>query len=395
MNNKKYNILSVHNYYKIPGGEDSVVANEKELLESNGHKVYLYTRSNKEIDKAGIGGRLLMPVNAVFSWRTYKEVKTMIGREKIDIVHVHNTFFQISPSVYYAAIACGVPVVQTVHNFRFICPGALLYRQEKVCEECLEKGPHCAIKYGCYRGSKVHSFISAAVLYIHRALGTYKKIHYICLTEFNKSRLLQVNKKKKSVFPEENIWVKPNFAPDIEVTKYGHRKDMFLYVGRLEPEKGIEEILKAWKRIEKYELVVCGTGSSEKWCRDFVKKNHISNVTFMGQQPRKQVVQLMAEAQALIFGSKLYEGLPMTIIESFSCGTPVIVNNIGNGAALVQDGINGIKYDINSVESLAEKIQNWKPGMSEAARESYLSKYTPEANYKMLTAIYNNIIEKQ
>lgn len=160
----KLNILLVHNYYKVPGGEDTVVANEKELLESYGHKVRLYARSNQELEKFSFVQKLLLPFSSIFSLKTYREVKKLIREEKIDIVHVHNTLSLISPSVYYAAFCCHVPVVQTIHNFRMLCPAAILLRNGKICEECIEEGLKCAVQHGCYRNSKLQTLGSAGYL---------------------------------------------------------------------------------------------------------------------------------------------------------------------------------------------------------------------------------------
>ena len=144
--NDKKNILIVHNYYQIPGGEDTVVANEKKLLEEHCHTVTLYTRNNSELKNLNFAGKLLLPVNTVFSFRTYREIKSIIKKEHIDIVHVHNTLNLISPSVYYAARSCHVPVVQTVHNFRLVCPGATFYRDGHICEDCPAHGMKCAVR---------------------------------------------------------------------------------------------------------------------------------------------------------------------------------------------------------------------------------------------------------
>ena len=168
----KQRVLIVHNYYKLPGGEDMVVENEKCLLEEHGHFVDLYSRSNKEIDHFSVIQKLLFPFTILFSLRTYRDVKQLIRENDIDIVHVHNTLSLISPSVYYAAFACKKPVIQTVHNFRLLCPAATFLRDEKICEECINKGLKCAVRYGCYRGSKIQSFMSAAILKLHRSLGT-------------------------------------------------------------------------------------------------------------------------------------------------------------------------------------------------------------------------------
>lgn len=211
MADKKDKVLIIHNYYQIPGGEDTVVANEKKLLESNGHEVILYTRNNNEIKSMGMLRKLLLPFATIYNPRSARDVKKIIREQNIDIVHVHNTLNLISPSVYYAAEKCGVPVVQTVHNFRFICPGAMLYRDGNICEECVEKGLKCAVSHGCYRGSKVQTLILVISAWIHRATGIYGRMNYICLTEFNRQKLLLINKKRRIIEPSK-VFVKPNFT---------------------------------------------------------------------------------------------------------------------------------------------------------------------------------------
>lgn len=208
---KKEKILIVHNYYQIPGGEDTVVVNEKKLLEEHGYEVLLYSRNNNELKRMSKLQKLCLPFTTVFSIRTYREVKGIIKQNKIDVVHVHNTLNLISPSVYYAAFSTKIPVIQTIHNFRLLCPGAMFYREGRVCEDCLDKGLKCAVSNKCYRGSKVQTLACVLTLKIHRLLGTYKKLNYICLTEFNKEKLLQLNKGKKQIIDPSKVFVKPNF----------------------------------------------------------------------------------------------------------------------------------------------------------------------------------------
>lgn len=215
MGEKKETILMVHNYYQIPGGEDMVVANEKKLLEEHGHKVILYTRNNTELKTMRMLTKFFLPFNTVFNVKTYWDVRKIIKKNDIDIVHVHNTLNLISPSVYYAAVNCGVPVVQTLHNFRMLCPGATFYRDGHICEECLTKGLKCAVKYGCYRNSKVQTLACVITTLIHRKTGIYKKINFICLTDFNKEKLLQFNK-TKNIIDEAKVYIKPNFTFDAD-----------------------------------------------------------------------------------------------------------------------------------------------------------------------------------
>ena len=195
---KKLVILQVHNFYQLPGGEDTVIENERHLLESQGHRVVRYFRDNKELKDFSVFRKLLLPVTTIFNPKTYREVRRLIRAEHIDIVHVHNTLNLISPSVYYAALAEGVPVVQTVHNFRLLCPGATFYRDGHICEECLTHGLGCAVKHSCYRGSKLQTLACVISTKIHRMTGIYGKLNYICLTEFNREKLLNL----KQVRPE-------------------------------------------------------------------------------------------------------------------------------------------------------------------------------------------------
>ncbi|MCC8060605.1 MAG: glycosyltransferase [Clostridiales bacterium] len=218
----KYKVLIAHNYYQIPGGEDTVVANEKKLLEDNGHEVILYSRNNSELKTMSKAKKIWLPFTTVFNLKTYREVKQIIKEQHIDIVHVHNTLNLISPSVYYAAFSCNIPVVQTIHNFRLLCPGATFYRDGHICEDCVEHGLGCAVKHSCYRGSKLQTLMSVITTKIHRVLGTYRKLNYICLTEFNKKKLLQLNRPgKKQIIDASRIYIKPNFTFELPAESVG------------------------------------------------------------------------------------------------------------------------------------------------------------------------------
>lgn len=202
-------LLLVHNYYQVPGGEDIVFANEKKLLEDHGHVVFAYTRHNDELKKMNIIRKMGLPFTTIFNLRTYIDVQKIIKREHIDIVHVHNTLSLISPSVYYAAVNLKIPVIQTIHNFRFLCPGASFYRDGHICEECVNIGLRRAIIHKCYRNSWVQTTVCVINTWVHRHTGILSKINYIALTEFNKNKLIQL----KYIDPEK-VFIKPNFTFD-------------------------------------------------------------------------------------------------------------------------------------------------------------------------------------
>ncbi|WP_404427715.1 glycosyltransferase [Ureibacillus chungkukjangi] len=398
MNNHKVNVLLVHNYYQYTGGEDIVVANEKLLLEKNGHNVILYSRHNNELKKLSGYQKLFLPFTTIFSLKTYREIKKIIKEYQIEIVHVHNTLTLISPSVYYAALAMKVPIVQTIHNFRLLCPAATFYRNNKnnsgeVCELCIKKGLFNAVKYSCYRDSKLQTFASVITLRIHRMLGIYRKIHYITLTEFNKKKLLQLNSKNNEIIKGNSVFVKPNYAEEYSYMRlsFNERKKQFVFVGRLEKIKGIRLLLEAWKKICDYELIICGTGPDKNWCENYILNNGMTNVKILGFVENNIAKKLIAESQALILPTQWYEGFPMTIVESLSSGTPVIGSDLGNVGSLIKEGVNGLTFKYNSIDSLIESV-NRITDMVDSSFDCYENNYNEKSNYHYLNSIYKKII---
>lgn len=389
---KKQKVLLVHNYYKIPGGEDTVVANERKMLEDNGHEVVLYTRSNCEIDRLSFFQKIMLPFRMIFNRRTYREVKKIIREQNIDIVHVHNTLALISPSVYYAALKCKIPIVQTVHNFRLICPAATLYRDEHICEDCLNHGLHCAVRHKCYRNSRLQTWLCVVILKYHRWRGIYKKINYICLTEFNKKRICE-----HSQISPDQVFVKPNFTfqeASIEIVPYEKRERQFVFVGRLDKLKGIDFLFETWAAMGDAapELAVCGSGPMEGWCKNFIAKHNISTIKMLGQVDNNTAKIIMSQSLALVFPTQLYEGFPMTIVEAYSVGTPVIGPDMGNVGDLIEDGVTGWKYATN--KDLCDIILNQIYDSSKARinantiAEIYAKRYSDNVNYDQLSLAY-------
>ncbi|MBQ7066139.1 MAG: glycosyltransferase family 4 protein [Lachnospiraceae bacterium] len=392
-------ILLVHNYYQIPGGEDTVVANEKKMLEDNGHYVSLYKRNNDELRKMNFFQKICMPFTAIFSFKTYREIKRIIKSEHIDIVHVHNTLTMVSPSVFYAALFCKIPVVQTLHNFRMQCPNGLFFRNGHICEECMNDGLGCAIRHKCYRNSRIQTMVSAATIKIHRIIGTYRKVNFICLTEFNKEKLLELNyvkkgsglkKRRRKIIDEKKVFVKPNFT-DVEGEKifFEDRKKQCVFAGRLEEVKGIKLLLEAWEKIEDVKLVVCGTGPLEEWCKDFVKEKKLENVEIKGFTTHDDLIQIIKESKALLMPSLWYEGFPMTLAESLACATPIIGSNIGNVGNLIKNGKNGWKVNL-SKEEIKEKVEC----LMRSDFNGISSPYTSKINYEILLNCYEKIGEE-
>lgn len=407
---KKYCVLQIHNFYQIPGGEDVVVRNEKKLLEDHGHQVFTYYRSNGELKDGGKLKKLLLPFTAVYSFRTYREVKKIIRENQIDLVHVHNTLTMVSPSVFYAAFHCKVPVVQTLHNFRMLCPAGSFFRDNAICEECTKGGFSCAVRHKCYRGSAAQTIVSAVILKIHRMLGTYYRVNFICLTEFNRNKLLHSLEPKKRIVNPKRVFIKPNFTfadhvPSGAEEKKSNRTDVqpdeeyFLFAGRLEALKGIDVAVRAFEKLPDKQLYVAGTGPMAEEMQQYVASHHLKNIRFLGYLQKEEMAEKFRHAKAVVMTSQCYEAFAMTIAEAYSYGVPVIAGRVGNMEGMVQEGVTGVKFTYNSPEDLAEKIRVFEQMdlsmLKKNAGQFYLERLLPEDNYKQLMRIYRSISKEQ
>ena len=373
-------VLVVHNAYQQHGGEDGVVAAEIALLKSAGHEVLEYFRHNDDIKQMG-GVQLVK--DTLWSCRTTKDFTALILQHKPDVIHAHNTFPLISPSIYWAAKRAGIPIVQTLHNFRFLCPQAMFLRNGKVCEDCLGKMPWRGIAHKCYRDSLSHSAVLAAQITLHQSLGTYrnKVTRYIALNDFCRNKFIEGG------LPADKILVKPNFIDSPDMPDW-HSRQGGLFVGRLSKEKGLDVLASAVKMLPSNPVKVIGGGELDKFA------NSEFGDSYLGFQPLGSILMSMRHAAYLLLPSIWYENFPRTIVEAFACGLPVIASRIGALADIVVDGKTGLLFEAGNAEDLAKKIA-WAEAhptemikMGKNARAEYDAKFTPQTNYLILKAIY-------
>jgi glycosyltransferase involved in cell wall biosynthesis len=385
-------ILQLHNYYQQPGGEDAVVAAEKDLLARHGHEVELLSANNDGI--TSFAWAAAAGLNTIYSRQSHATVRRAIRRFKPDIVHVHNFLPILSPSVYYAAKGEGVPVVQTLHNYRLICPSALLMRQGKVCEECLGKVfPFPAVQHGCYRGSRSASAAIAAMLGAHRIAGTWQRAidRYIALTEFGRQKFIQAG------LPAAKITVKPNFIADPAPLPGSGQGGYAIFVGRLSQEKGIRTLLQAWTEGQiPFPLKIVGGGPLAADVRSAAVSNR--DIEWLGRKSRSEVFELLRDAAFLVFPSECYEGMPITVIEAFACGTPVLASGLGASAEMVEPGANGNCFEAGNPASLATAVKamvsdaNLKGSLRSAARSRFERDFTAARNHGILIEVYASAI---
>ncbi len=387
-------ILLVHNKYQQPGGEDVVFEQERKLLESAGHEVAAYCRTNDEIKNYSGFKRLTLIKNTISSDDSRRQVLEVLQREEPELVHIHNTFMMISPSIYSACREAGVPVVQTLHNYRLLCPAANFFRDGHVCEECEEHGVWRGVRYGCYRGSRVATATVAAMLTVHRQQHTYTKSidRFIALSNFARSKFIAGG------LPGERIKVKPNFVdPDPGERTQGGGYAVF--VGRLSEEKGLETLVTAWAQLRnRVPLVMVGDGPVGPGLRKLAQEKGITSIDFRGRLPRNEAQEIVKGSSFMILPSECYENFPMGMVEAFACGVPVIASRLGALHELVDDGRTGLHFTPGSPQELAEKVEwAWSHPerlreMGKEARREFENRYTAEKNYAMLMNIYKSVI---
>ncbi len=379
-------ILLCHSYYQQRGGEDQSFDDEAWLLESHGHDVVRYTLRNEAIPHMN---RWNVAWRTVWNPQTYREVRELIRARRPEVMHCTNTFPLMSPAVYYAARAEGVPVVQALRDYRLVCPNTWLLRDGHICEDCLGKSPLWrSVWHGCYRHSRAASAVTAAMLGVHGMLKTWTRAvtMYYALTQFTREKFVAGG------LPAARIAVKPNFVHPDPGPGEG-RGGYAVFVGRLSSEKGIELLLDAWTRLDApVSLKIIGDGPLAEKVRAAAEADR--RISWLGRRPLGEVLPVVAEAACLVMPSITYETFGRAMAEAFATGTPVVAGRMGTMAELVDDGRTGLHFQPANADDLAQKVRQLLADprrlatMRLAARQEYEAKYTAEANHRMLLDIY-------
>lgn len=385
-------ILFVHNKYQYRGGEDVTLDLERSLLLSKAHEVEVLEFDNYHIK--GLFSKIKTGLSSFYNRTSARALAEKIDSFRPDIIHVHNLFFTASPSILYKAKAMGIPVVMTIHNYRLICANAMLLRNGKVCELCVPHTfPLSGIKYKCYRSSAIESALVTGITSVHKMLSTWhdKVNHYIVPSHFLKEKLQHSSLKLK----ESEASVIPNLSEDLAFEP-GDRSDYFLFAGRLSYEKGIDILLDCFANNRDLTLVIAGDGPEKSNLLNRIRD--IPTIRYMGLRTKAEVIALMKRCRALIFPSRWYEGLPLTIIEALSTGTPVIAARLGAMPEMIRDGYNGFLFPAGNSVALAGQIRHFNavaqgsPELYLNARQAYQERYHPEIHYRSIMSLYETTI---
>jgi glycosyltransferase involved in cell wall biosynthesis len=385
-------ILFAHNYYRQRGGEDIGVEQERDLFAAHGHRILEYRRDNSEIGSNGLPANVRLGIGTIWSQRSYNEIRALVRRERPEVAFFHNLVPLVSPSAYYACHRAGIPVVQTLHNYRLFCPAGQFYRKGRICEECVQHHVLRSVQHSCYRGSAAATASLAGMLAVHRWLKTWaRRIDlFIVRTEFARRWFVGAG------LSAGKVTVKPCFVEPDPGFRSGPREGA-LFVGRLSAEKGLPTLLRTWRRLGiKIPLKIVGDGPLRQQVEKEIGGR--CGIEVLGWLEVSSVYNEMKQARFLVFPSEWYEGLPLTIVQAFACGLPVVTSRLGSMSEIVDHGKTGLHFKAGDEEELAGAV-DWAwthPAEMEAmgrnARAEYEGKYTAKQNYDALMRISEQVI---
>lgn len=376
-------VAQVHNSYLHLTGDDAVVKEEQLLLEDNGHSVVTFFKSNSVLQEASVIQKLNYGLSLKSSKVVGKEFSSFLRKEQPNVVHVHNIFPLITPVIFEVCYQHKIPVVQTLHNYRLLCINTLFYRDGHICEDCLTHSYRAGVKNRCYNGSATQSRLMTRALEYHKVKNTWNRYvdGFICLSEFAKSKFIQGG------IEERRLLVKPNFVRDPNVTP--SYENYWLYAGKLENQKGFDDFLNLAKQTPEVNYKVAGYCENENVFSSF------PNVNYLGQLKREELMSHMERCTGVLFLSKMYEGMPMTILEAFAHKKMVVARKQGAMRDMITHGENGLLYD--NVKELQEYVVQFQESeeykiIGQEAYETYKAKYSEKLAYENLMNIYREVI---
>lgn len=380
-----------HNRYRERGGEDAAVEAQVELLAKAGHEVSLFCVDNRA-EIRGTVGALRAARGTRWNRRTRARVRAFLDAYPCDVAHVHNFFPLLSPSLHHALSEQGVPVVQTLHNYRLVCASALLRRDGRDCEDCLSRGPWNAVRHGCYRGSRLQTAVWADMVAYHRRRGTWRERvdAFTTPSEFARRKLLHAD------LPPERVHVVPN--PVADPGPPAPASGGAVYVGRLSAEKGVDLLLEAWRELPEVPLTLVGGGPEEPRLRALA--GDLSNLRWLGAVPRERALAAIAGSGFVVLPSRVYEVFPMVALEAFSCGRAVVAPDRGALSEVVEDGRSGVHFGSGSASALAAACRALLAApervrvLGAEARAVYEERYAPEHTRARLEAVYRAAIRR-
>ncbi len=406
-------VLMCNSFYYVRGGAERCFFDLSTLLEAHGHQVIPFSmRHEKNFPSPyaeyfldymdfptllgrgqGISAKLQVAERVIYSREARDKIKRLIDHVKPDVAHIHGIAHETSPSILPVLRQAGIPVVQTLHDYKLLCPNTNFIANGQVCEACKGHRYYNVVTHRCKRGSLAASLLAGVEMYTHKAMQIYERNinTFISPSQFLKAKVEEYGIQNPGVYL-------PNFIEVESFQPVYDKDDYFVYYGRLVDVKGVRTLLQAMRGVKISHLYIAGTGELEAELKGYAQQHGITNVTFLGQLDKERLIPLVQRARFTIVPSEWYENCPMTVLESFASGTPVIGAQIGGIPELVHDGENGALFAPGNAQQLAESIHTLlaQPArtaeMGRAGRAQVLQYNNPDYHYERTLAIYSDLL---
>ena len=397
-------IALFHNYYKQPGGEDTVFELEIDALRAHGHTVIPYTAQNSEAFAVNsLSQKIRGALDAPHSQSSQAAIGAFLAQHRPDISHVHNWFPILSPSIYTAHNHAGIPVVQTLHNYRLGCAAATHYRNDECCHACRPGNNLPALRHRCYNNSAAGSFVWKRIMDRGWKQGTFANqvSHYISPSDGVRLKHIDMGVPADKITHIPNACPDPQDIPELDKQLLNPHQQNICFVGRLVPEKGAHILIRAWQQISttlrsNRRLTIIGGGPQEAMLHELARGD--TSIQFTGQLSRHQTLGTIKQADLLVCPSLWAEPFGLSAIEAMAAGIPVISSNLGGPAETIADGIDGYLLPPGDISALSNTLSHCFSSTEElkakgrAARLKYTRHYTPHRHAQQLTNCFQQVI---
>lgn len=398
-------IVNINKYYYKKGGSEAYYFALSNLLQENNIEVIpfsmnddnnLYTKYSQffinNIDYKSIKSQLKNSFKIMYSLESKNKIRKLINSTHPSIAHFHIFQHQITSSVVFELKKNNIKTVNTIHDFKVICPNYKMLNRNGICEECRGNKYYKCFKNSCMKDSKAKSFAAMCEAYFNKLIRSYKLMDmFICPSEFYKNKLLEFGMNK------EKVITIPNFI-DIDKFQQGaNEENYFLYAGRLSEEKGILMLLRVMEQIKDSYLYIAGTGPLEMKLKKQAEEKNLYNVKFLGYKSEQELGELIRNSKFVVVPSIWYENCPMIILEAMAYGKTILGSNMGGIPELVLDSVNGLIFE--NEEELKEKINillksyNMRNSMGQASRIIAEEKYNKYIHFNKIYEVYNKLLK--
>lgn len=407
-------ILMAHKFFYYGAGADKYFLDLAKLMESHGHQVIPFAMkhprnlesaysdyfvSQWDYDATGLTTRMRNAFRLVHSFEAANAIEKLIADTRPEVAHLHHIYHQLSSSVIHPLARAGIPIVQTVHDYRLVCPNYKLFnpRTGQACSKCLGHKYYHAIFERCHKDSMLAGLVGCAESYWTYLTQVYsRKIsRFTVSNEHLKDKLLRYG------ISPERIEILPNFVDSRAYVPHIASDGYVLYFGRLSAEKGVSNLIRAMEPLPNLQLKIVGDGDQRADLSIYVKEHNLSNVQFLGPAWDEDLKPILANAMFVVMPPVWPENSPFVIYQSFAAGKPVIASRVGGIPNLIADGVDGLLYDAQDVDALTEKMRFLaeRPGlireMGRSARTKAEREYDPEGHYRKMLDVYEGVLRRE